>query len=170
MKYLVLSDSHQDRQIVVDVFKQWKDKVDYVIHCGDSELSSDDELWKEIHVVAGNCDYDNGYEDVKIITTPEDKILVTHGHLYGVRMGLQKLAYLAEQSHADIVLFGHTHLIGCEVVNQRLYLNPGSILLPRGPIQHRSFAIIESTPTHWKIQYYNRANQPIADLAFEFEK
>jgi len=35
MKYLVLSDSHQDRQIVVDVFKQWKDKVDYVIHCGD---------------------------------------------------------------------------------------------------------------------------------------
>lgn len=85
-------------------------------------------------------------------------------------MGLQKLAYLAEQSHADIVLFGHTHLIGCEVVNHRLYLNPGSILLPRGPIQHRSFAIIESTPTHWKIQYYNRANQPIADLAFEFEK
>lgn len=67
-------------------------------------------------------------------------------------------------------MFGHTHLIGCEVVNHRLYLNPGSILLPRGPIQHRSFAIIESTPTHWKIQYYNRANQPIADLAFEFEK
>ena len=89
MKYLVLSDSHQDRQIVVDIFKQWKDKVDYVIHCGDSELSSDDELWKEIHVVAGNCDYDNGYEDVKIITTLEDKILVTHGHLYGVRIGLK---------------------------------------------------------------------------------
>ena len=63
---------------MVDVFKQWRDKVDYMIHCGDSELSSDDELWKEIHVVAGN----------KIITgvvsTIDDlgRIVLTDGQIF----------------------------------------------------------------------------------------
>ena len=39
MKYLVISDNHGDRDVLVDVINRWRDGVDVMIHCGDSELS-----------------------------------------------------------------------------------------------------------------------------------
>ena len=62
MKYLVVSDNHGDRRILVDLFAYYKDQVDLMIHCGDSELSVNDELWQEAYVVTGNCDYDPKYK------------------------------------------------------------------------------------------------------------
>ncbi|EOT44456.1 metallophosphoesterase [Enterococcus columbae] len=170
MKYLVMSDSHGDREIVYQVAEHFKDNVDYIIHCGDSELPSDEKVWQEITVVTGNCDYDSGYREVQIIHTPLDCIYVTHGHLSGVRMGITKLGLQAQEAQVDIVLFGHTHEIGCEKVGQRLFLNPGSISYPRGALNYQSFAIIESTEDSWHIQYYTRDFQPITALAFTFSK
>lgn len=170
MKYLVMSDSHGDREIVYRVTEHFKNQVDYIIHCGDSELPSNEAVWQEVVVVTGNCDYDNGYQEVQIIHTPLDCIYVTHGHLSGVRMGITKLGLQAQEANASIVLFGHTHEIGCEKVGQRLFLNPGSISFPRGRLNYQSFAIIESTDNSWDIQYYTRDFQPINDLHFTFAK
>ena len=60
MKYLVVSDSHGDRQILVDLVRHFENSVDFFIHCGDSELPAKDELWNVFHVVGGNCDYEIG--------------------------------------------------------------------------------------------------------------
>ena len=38
MKYLVVSDNHGDRQILVDLVNHFQEQVDLFIHCGDSEL------------------------------------------------------------------------------------------------------------------------------------
>ncbi len=170
MKYLVVSDNHGDRRILVDLFAYYKDQVDLMIHCGDSELSVNDELWQEAYVVTGNCDYDPKYKKSQLIDTGQDRIYVTHGHLSDVRFGITRLGIEAQAVDATIVLFGHTHQIGCEKVGHRLFLNPGSISQPRGPIQIKSYAIIESTDEEFKVQYYDRSFQPVPDLAFVFKK
>lgn len=170
MKYLVVSDNHGDRKILVDLFHHYQGKVDYMIHCGDSELPSSDALWQSAYVVTGNCDYDAGYKKSQLIETGQDRIYVTHGHLSNVRMGVTQLGIEAQANDATIVLFGHTHQIGCEKVGSRLFLNPGSISQPRGPIQIKSYAIIESTPEAFHVQYYNREFEAIPDLAFTFAK
>ncbi|MBM7688332.1 YfcE family phosphodiesterase [Enterococcus ureilyticus] len=170
MKYLVVSDNHGDRDILVDLVKNYQGKVDKMFHCGDSELEPTDELWKDFIVVKGNCDYDPEFPDSIVERTGLDIIFMTHGHLANVRSGLTSLALQAEKHGANIVLFGHTHEIGCEIRANVLYLNPGSISQPRGMIQLKSYAIIESTENQLIIQYYGRNHEPYNDLHFVFTK
>ena len=96
MKYLVVSDNHGDRSILVEIVNRYVGMVDHMFHCGDSELKSNDELWEHFTVVTGNCDYDPGYKKEQIITIGDDIIYMTHGHLSNVRFGLtmQILPYL----------------------------------------------------------------------------
>ncbi|GAA3008764.1 metallophosphoesterase [Tetragenococcus solitarius] len=170
MKYLVVSDSHGDRQILVDLFNHYKGKVDYIFHCGDSELSEDDSLWQGVYVVTGNMDSDPAYQKIQVVDTQEDVVYLTHGHLSGVKMGLTQLDMQAQEHQATIALFGHTHQLGCEVNKGRLFLNPGSILQPRGSVPIKTYAIIESTNESFQVQYYDRNFEPIEDLSFVFNK
>lgn len=170
MKYLVVSDNHGDREILVDILERRQEEVDYLFHCGDSELPSNDVLWQSFYVVTGNCDFDAGYKQRLTVVTGADRVYMTHGHLSNVRFGLTQIALEAAEEEADICLFGHTHMIGCEKVQGRLFLNPGSIAQPRGPIQIKSYAIIDSRPDVWEVQYYDRQHQVLPELHFVFEK
>ena len=40
----------------------------------------------------------------------KNKLFVTHGHAYGVKSGLGRLAERAKTLGADVVLYGHTHI------------------------------------------------------------
>jgi putative phosphoesterase len=170
LKYLVVSDNHGDRKILADLFAHYQGKVDYIFHCGDSELPVDDELWQQAYVVTGNCDYDPKYKKSQLVDTGVDRVYMTHGHLSDVRFGITHLGLEAQAVDASVVLFGHTHQIGCEKVGQRLFLNPGSISQPRGPIQVKSYAIIDSTPEAYYVQYYDREFQAVSELSFVFKK
>ncbi len=67
------------------------------------------------------------------ITLLGKKIFLTHGDLYGVKYGTERLGYAAEERGADIVLFGHTHIPHEEYISaQKPYylFNPGSISSP----------------------------------------
>lgn len=170
MKYLVVSDNHGDRQILVDLLNRYEGKVDAMFHCGDSELGAKDALWDSFIVVAGNCDYDPGYVQEQIVTIGQDRIFMTHGHRSNVRFGLTMLSLQAQEEGANIVLFGHIHQAVAEMDKGILFVNPGSISQPRGPIQVPSYAIIDSTESTYSIQYYNRAHQPVEELTAEFAK
>lgn len=170
MKYLVVSDNHGNREVLEELFNHYRGKVDLMIHCGDSELPSEDSLWEGVQKVTGNCDYDSGYPRTLTIETPLDRIFVTHGHLYDVRFGVHTLSLKAAEEGANLVLFGHTHQIACEQVDHCLFLNPGSIEQPRGDIQEKSYCIIESTADVFHVQYYQKNFKPIRTLAFTFKK
>ena len=43
---IVMSDSHGERDIVVDIKKRYQGKVDAIFHNGDSELESSDSVWE----------------------------------------------------------------------------------------------------------------------------
>lgn len=170
MRYLVVSDNHGDRDILVQLVDRYETEVDYMFHCGDSELSIDDKLWQHFYVVRGNCDYSADFKNSRVIETPQDTIYITHGHLSNVRFGLTNLFYEAKEANANIALFGHIHRAVCEVEEGILFVNPGSISQPREPIQIPSFAIIESTESEYRTQYYNRDFRPIEELSATFAK
>ena len=54
MRYLVVSDNHGDRDILVDLVDRYRSEVDIFFHCGDSELEASDPLWDTFQVVQGN--------------------------------------------------------------------------------------------------------------------
>jgi len=70
------------------------------------------------------------------------RVLMCHGHLYHVGMGLSTIAQKARDMGANIVLFGHTHVPVNIEEKGILFLNPGSLTSPRGG-SSRSYALLE---------------------------
>ncbi|EJF00812.1 metallophosphoesterase [Liquorilactobacillus mali] len=171
-KILVVSDSHGDRDILVKLLEKYKGHVSAMFHCGDSELEPDDELFNDFHVVIGNCDYDPRFAKKIIVKVGSETVLLTHGHLYGVNSGLNSLNLLAQENKATIALFGHTHLLGAEMNNGCLFLNPGSISFPRGKYSHigGTYALIDVDAQKLHVQFYNRAFEPVPDLAVDYKR
>lgn len=77
------------------------------------------------------------------------KILMVHDSPAGgkERLGpktpVSRLAYLAEESQADIVLMGHSHLPFIRRVNDVLFINPGSIGNIKDSDARPSYAILD---------------------------
>ncbi len=139
MRIIVVSDTHGDTQFrqVLDAYQ-----ADAIFHAGDSELDYDAKAMQGMYRIRGNNDRDVRYETELSVTLGGKTIFITHGHLYDIYNGLQRLDYRAQEVDADIVLFGHTHLLGAEQVGETLYLNPGSFTRPRGG-NPATFAILD---------------------------
>lgn len=171
MKCLVVSDSHGDRDIVVRLLETYRNQVDAIFHCGDSELSDDDPLLKDMYIVQGNMDFDT-HMPIEVQTTVDDvTVYMTHGHVFGVNMGLDHLLANATAAHARLAFFGHTHQLGVERREGVLVLNPGSITFPRGEFARigGTYAIVTTSSTAIDVQYYNRRMQAVPELKFHFE-
>ena len=129
MKILVLSDSHgliSDMENAV-----FRHTPDYIAHLGD--YASDAEKLREIFPriplvsVKGNCDFSSDAPTETVLTVEGVKMLLTHGHRYGVKMGYDRLLYAAEESGVRLALFGHTHYQTLIEENGIILFNPGSI-------------------------------------------
>ena len=110
MKLLVMSDSH--RNIDPMHYAAEQTNPDAIVHLGD-HIGDAQKLRQRLpdtvfHMVAGNCDLYAG-ENELFLTLEGVKILVTHGHKYGVKSGLGILLQRALSLEADLVLYGHTH-------------------------------------------------------------
>lgn len=164
MQLLVMSDTHGDASVIEKV-RAFYPQMDAVIHCGDSELPHDHDVLKDMVIVRGNCDRDKHFQEEIVLSVDGVKIYVTHGHLYNVKHSILNLSYRAQEVGADIVLFGHSHILGAEVVGGVLFVNPGSLLLPRGR-KEKSFAIIEKKEANWIVTFYTDHNEKIATHTF----
>ena len=133
-KILVLSDSHRDMADMRRVLR--KEKPDMVMHLGDYYADAQ-QLTEEfpavpLEAVAGNCDR-GLIPTEKLLETEGKKILICHGHEYGVKSDLLRLKYAALEKGADIVLFGHTHEPFYDFDGRLHMMNPGSIGAARYP-------------------------------------
>lgn len=167
MKVIVVSDSHGSKTEIQELMSKYNGKVDGFIHCGDSELSSNDPAMTGYLAVRGNCDMDSAYPELLTEVFDNVKILATHGHLYNVKMTLMNLHYKAKENNADMVFFGHSHQLGAEVIDGVLFVNPGSILLPRGRSE-RTYALIESRGKSITVKFFDQNHKEIVDLTREF--
>lgn len=165
---IVMSDSHGDRAIVEEIKNHYLGKVDAIFHNGDSELPFDDAIWDGIKVVAGNMDFYGGYPESLVTDLDGTIIAQTHGHLFQINFGFQKLDFWAQEEHADICLYGHLHVPEARMEGKTLFLNPGSISQPRGLINERLYAKVGIDETHFYVDFYMRNHELYPSLSKEF--
>lgn len=169
-RILIMSDSHGDREIVDEIKKTYLGKVDAIFHNGDSELPADDPIWDGIQVVRGNCDYFGGYPDTLLTDLDGLRIAQTHGHLFGINYGWQKLDYWTQEAEATICTYGHLHVPDAEVRGGILFLNPGSVSQPRGLVRECLYALVTVTEENFLVEYFNRNHQLFTPLTKEIAR
>lgn len=167
MKVLIVSDSHGLTKELEKLIEKHQGEVDYFIHCGDSELDPDDPIIKNFATVRGNCDFDERFPEEIIKKMGERTIFITHGHHYSVKSSLMRLAYKAKEVEANIVCFGHSHYLGAEMVHGTLFINPGSIRLPRGRSE-RTYVILDILEQSYQLNVYDMNSGEISGLSQVF--
>lgn len=139
MKAIVLSDSHRDFNAILRIMER-EGTVDYIIHAGDVQKDVDDieAMWQRIPCICvlGNNDFGVwGVPTRREFTLGSKRLLLTHGHLYGVKSSLARLKKEARLAQADICIFGHTHIPYDSEEDGIHFLNPGAA--------YRSYAVLE---------------------------
>ncbi|MFP7169532.1 YfcE family phosphodiesterase [Terribacillus sp. 7520-G] len=163
MKILITSDSHGLTKEVAMLKQRHEDDVIARIHCGDSELPFEAPEMDGYYRVAGNCDYDRAYPDIEELSVAELPILITHGHLYGVKSSLGPLEELAAKKDAKVVCYGHSHVARADVMDGRLYINPGSIRLPKQS-PHPTYAILTYEDGIATVRFYTLDGNEVPEL------
>ncbi|MCP3741261.1 metallophosphoesterase [Rossellomorea sp. BNER] len=167
MKLLIVSDSHGSTEILQELATLYSDSVDAMIHCGDSELTADNPIIADFLTVRGNCDIDARFPDILVKEITGVNIFVTHGHLFNVKMSLMNLNYKAKENEAQLVFFGHSHTLGAEMMEGTLFLNPGSILLPRGR-REKTYALVEVENSKVIVRFLDENHKELVDLSATF--
>lgn len=166
-KVLIVSDSHGLTKELEVLKERHLHDVDLMIHCGDSELPPDDKAISGYLTVMGNCDFGAGYPLETISEVSGRKFFITHGHRYSVKTSLMNLKYKAQEAGADIVCFGHSHVLGSEVIDGTLFLNPGSIRLPRERVE-KTYVILNLLDDRIMMTVFESNGREVTNLAREF--
>ncbi|TQQ85451.1 metallophosphoesterase [Peptacetobacter hominis] len=143
MKIGVVSDTHRMTRFM-DKAVPYLEECDLIIHAGDNYIDARylyDATGVNVLAVVGNCDWDDA-EDELFFEAGGKKFFVCHGDRYDVKYGTNMLQTKAERMGADVAVFGHSHVTHIETVNGILYINPGSMALPRGG-SDRGFVILD---------------------------
>lgn len=167
LKLLVMSDTHGDAEIIKVVRDRHTD-VDVTVHCGDSELAFSHPYLEGVTAVRGNCDRDNEFPEEILFEVEGKKIFVAHGHLLNVKRTTMNLLYRSKEVDADVTFFGHSHLLGAELVEGTLFVNPGSLKKPRG-IDKKSYALVELADEKWIVTAYRDKGEEIFKEIFPLE-
>ena len=138
MKLLVFSDSHGRGSGISDAINKHKGTVDAVIFLGDglSDIHKIRDKYSDIafFTVKGNCDFFDFSDTPEEICVNfgEIKVLLCHGHKYGVKSSLGRVMLRARELEANAVFFGHTHTpldFSDYIMDKRVQLfNPGSVM------------------------------------------
>jgi len=168
MKFLICSDIHGSAyycRILLDRIKE--EKADRVLLLGDilyhgprNDLPKDynpkaiiellNNMKDEILCVRGNCEAEVDQmvlsfpvlADYCIINDCDTTIFATHGHKYN-KDNLPPL------KKGDILLNGHTHVPKCTDHENYIYMNPGSVSIPKEN-SHHGYILYENNTFTWK--------------------
>ncbi len=163
MKIAVFSDLHGSveamefvKKISVDVDELWFLGDLYFDYKNNEETPKNrlkvyewvkEELKRKLKViVSGNCDIketsDNEFfkENQCIKELFGRKFLIVHGHDFKDE---NKKDYLTE-NQCSALLYGHTHIGNLSVIEDMLYLNPGSVSFPRDELSIPSYILINT--------------------------
>lgn len=168
MKFMIASDIHGSElycRRLIDAYKI--EKADRMILLGDilyhgprNDLPDGyapkkvidllNAMKNEIFCVRGNCDTEVDQmvldfpilADYAIITANDRLVYLTHGHNFNENN-------LPPLKKGDILLHGHTHIPKCTEHESYVYLNPGSVSIPKENSWH-GYIILENGSFIWK--------------------
>lgn len=168
MKLLIASDIHGSayycRKLIKTIEKEKADRVlllgDILYHGPRNDLPKDyapkeviamlNPIKNKLLCVMGNCDTEVDQmvldfpilADYSVIPVGERLIYATHGHVYNEN----KLPPLCK---GDILLNGHTHVPKCTEHEDYVYMNCGSVSIPKEGSFH-SYMTLENGDFLWK--------------------
>ncbi len=168
MKWMIASDIHGSayycRELLAAFEREAASKLlllgDVLYHGPRNDLPRDyapkqviemlNGIKEKLLCVRGNCDTEVDQmvlafpvlADYAILAVGERMIYATHGHVYneGKLPPLQK---------GDVLLHGHTHVPKCVEHEEYLYINPGSVSIPKENSPH-GYLILEDGQLTWK--------------------
>ena len=169
MKWMIASDLHGSayycRKMLEAFEREGADRLfllgDLLYHGPRNDLPRDyapkkvipllNSLAPRLLCVRGNCDAEVDQmvlefpvlADYAVLPVGQRLIYATHGHIYHVK-NLPPLA------PGDVLLHGHTHVPAWTEFGQgNLYLNPGSVSIPKENSPH-SYMTLEGNTMQWK--------------------
>lgn len=168
MKWLIASDLHGSAyycEKLIEAFE--KEKADRILFLGDilyhgprNDLPKDyapkrvismlNPLKDRILCVRGNCESEVDQmvlefpimADYGVLVCGERMIYATHGHVHNS-------GNLPPLCEGDILLHGHTHVPACVENDSHIYMNPGSVSIPKENSPH-SYMILDGEQFQWK--------------------
>lgn len=150
-RILVVSDTHGKTERLRELIAK-NSPLSMLIFCGDGEgleqsirgMVGED---CELHMVRGNNDYASRLPLEEEFMLGPYRVMLAHGHRYGVGMSLTRLAEEAYARGCAYVFFGHTHIpCSCQCCGVTC-LNPGSLSYPRQADRKPSFLLLEQEET-----------------------
>lgn len=132
IKVGVISDTHGNFYFAakaINVLGQ----IDYLLHAGDGKneaLALGKLANCPVWAVAGNTDGVT-FPQTEVMEIGGIKILLLHGYQVAPLNREERLADLALEQKAEIVVYGHTHKPYCNYHRGVLVFNPGSPFRPR---------------------------------------
>lgn len=124
----LISDTHISEKrgkLSQNVFKAFEG-ADLIIHAGDithQKVLDEPESVAPVVAVSGNNDK-LSLNKTEIINIENFKIAVNHATNYSA--DFDKLYSFAKKLDADILITGHTHKPHCKIIDDVLFINPGS--------------------------------------------
>lgn len=168
MKWMIASDIHGSEYYCKKMLEAFdREEVDRLLLLGDilyhgprNDLPRDYQPKKVIDLlnarkdkllcVRGNCDTEVDQmvlefpimADYAILVMGGHVIYATHGHVFGEQNPpkLQK---------GDILLCGHTHVPKCVEYENYIYMNPGSVSIPKENSYH-GYMLMDEQEIYWK--------------------
>lgn len=143
MKILVVADTHYVTAPIISQLK--KEKADMLFFLGDYVKDGEDikrKLQIPAYIIAGNGDLASFYKKEELVRVRDKRILLTHGHQYNVKNGLQRLYYHGVENRVDVILYAHTHIPYLNREGQVLIMNLGSPTFPRGGSNIGTYGIL----------------------------
>lgn len=133
MKILVLSDTHHDLNTAAKIVNACRDGCELVIHLGDTvrDFEGLKATFPDIAFVGvrGNNDLlSNDIPKEMFLDIYGIKVLICHGHEYGVKRSTEQLLWHAQAKGADIALYGHTHIAEKTTEEGIVLFNPGAVI------------------------------------------
>lgn len=168
MKLLIASDihgsAHYCAQLMAAVEREKPDKIlllgDLLYHGPRNALPEEydcprtyamlNSLKNRVAAVRGNCDCEVDQmvlefpvlADYALVEADGVSLYVTHGHLWNEE-------HLPPMAKGTVLLHGHTHVPVCNVHEDYIYMNPGSVSIPKEGSRH-SYMTLENGLFQWK--------------------
>lgn len=168
MRLMIASDIHGSAYYCEKLLEAWKreqpDKLlllgDLLYHGPRNDLPKDyapkkviamlNEVKGEILCVRGNCEAEVDQmvlefpvmADYCILYEEGRMIFATHGHVHNEKN-------VPSLKKGDILLHGHTHVPKCTAHENYVYINPGSVSIPKEESPH-SYLMLENGNFSWK--------------------
>ena len=128
-KLVILSDTHGSSAGMRTLSSLFAEN-DYIVHLGDGGQEVREvrrEYPEKVYACAGNCDLYSALPDEGELELEQVKILYCHGHRYGVKENLYRLAEEGKRRGCQVVLYGHTHVSQITEIDGVTLINPGSL-------------------------------------------